>query len=186
MSNWYVIRTATRQEQKVVDGLNDLAYSRAIPLDVYLPCETRWNRLTRIKTVKLVPMLPGYLFLNIEPDHLWRVDKIEGVYQILGWSREQTVREAMDMASFVGELRAAQAAGAFDRTRISDAKRLGYVRGEKIRVCGGQFSGLIGEIVERRGNDRVKVLLELFGRPSPALIPIKHLAAQDAASKEAA
>jgi transcription antitermination factor NusG len=170
----------------VVDGLHDLGALRSIPLDVYLPCETRWNRLARVKVPKDVPMLPGYLFLNIEPEHLWRVDKLDGVYQILGWSRKESVREALHLAGFVSELRAAQAAGAFDRTQTEVSRRPKFTKGEKVRITSGQFSGFIGEIVERRGNDRVRVLLSIFGRVGPALIPAKDLETPDDASKEAA
>jgi hypothetical protein len=56
VSNWYCIRTATRQEFKVVDGLDELSRAHGIELVRYLPCETRWNRLTRVKTPK--PVLP--------------------------------------------------------------------------------------------------------------------------------
>jgi transcription antitermination factor NusG len=185
-ANWYAIRTATRQEQKVVDGLKDMARERKIPLDVYLPCETRWNRMTRIKCTKQVPMLPGYLFLNVEPDHLWRVDAVEGVHQILGWGAAQTRKDATRLVEFVAELREAEDAGVFDKTQLPANKRLKLTPGEKARVCGGQFSGFIAEIVERKGDDRVKVLMTMFGRAAPMVIPIKHLEAQDAAPKEAA
>lgn len=189
MSNWYVIRTATRQEQKVVDGLHDLAYGRSIPMDVYLPCETRWNRMTRVKTVKEVPMLPGYLFLNIEADHLWRVDKIEGVYQILGWSRAQSIGEAMAMAAFVGALRAKQAAGEFDITQAK-GRGLEIKPGEKIRVSSGSWAGWVGEIVAARGQNRVKVLLSALGAmkvPAKAAdVLIADLEPQDGVPAEAA
>lgn len=189
MSNWYVIRTATRQEQKVVDGLHDLAALRSIPLDVYLPCETRWNRLARVKVPKDVPMIPGYLFLNVEADHLWRVDKIEGVYQILGWSRAQSVKEALEMTSFVGELRAKQAAGDFDLTQAK-GRGLEIKPGEKIRVSSGSWAGWVGEIVAARGQNRVKVLLSALGAmkvPAKAAdVLIADLEPQDGVPAEAA
>jgi transcription antitermination factor NusG len=186
VSNWYAVRTATRQEHKVVDGLHDLRHEHRIPLEVYLPQETRWNRLTRVKTIKLVPMLPGYLFINVDQDHLWRVDKVEGVHQILGWGARQTVSEAMRLTDFVGELRNAQAAGLFDLTQTPAGKRPKLNKGEQVRICGGQFSGFIGQVVEKRGSDRVKLLVSIFGRVGPAIVPIKDIEAQDAAPKEAA
>lgn len=186
MSNWYVVRTATRQEQRVVDGLHDLRHEHHIPLDVYLPQETRWNRLTRVRTIKLVPMLPGYLFVNVELEHLWRVDRVEGVHQILGWARHQTLREAMDLAGFVGEMRDAQAAGLFDQTQTPAGRRPTLTKGEQVRITGGQFSGFIGEVVERRGKDRVKLLVTIFGRIGPAVVPMKDIETQDVGPKAAA
>jgi transcription antitermination factor NusG len=189
MSNWYCIRTATRQEQKVVDGLHDLASLRSIPLDVYLPCETRWNRMARVKVPKHVPMLPGYLFLNIEPDQLWRVDKLDGVYQILGWGSELTLGEALKMAKFVGTLRAKQEAGDFDLTQAK-GRGLAIEPGEKIRVSAGSWAGWVGEIVAARGHKRVKVLLSALGAmkvpPKAAEVAIADLEPQDAVPKEAA
>lgn len=186
MSNWYAVRTATRQEHKVVDGLHELRHDHRIPLEVYLPQETRWNRLARIKTIKLVPMLPGYLFVNVEQEHLWRVDKVEGVYQILGWGARQTVPEALRLAAFVSELRDAQAAGLFDLTLTPAGKRPRFAKGEQVRICGGQFSGFIGEVVEKRGEDRVKLLVSIFGRIGPVIVPTKDTETQDMAPKAAA
>lgn len=186
MAEWYVIRTATRQEQKVVDGLHDLARAHLISMDAYVPCETRWNHLTRVKTLKQVPMLPSYLFLRIAPEHLWRVDKIEGVYQILGWATRQSDKEALRLGAFVDELRTAEQAGAFDRTKGQDGVRVQIKRGEKVRVSGGQFSGFVGEILEAKGKDRVRVLLAMFGRLLPVPIRLEHLAPQEVVSKDAA
>jgi transcription antitermination factor NusG len=189
MTAWYCIRTATRQEQRVVDGLHDLAYQHRLELDVYLPCETRWNRLARVRTIKHVPMLPGYLFLRIEPDHLWRVDGLEGVYQILGWATRRTERDAARLENFVGELRAAEADGDFDKTgrnKRHPKMRHKLTHGQKVRVLDGSFAGLIGEIVALNGTDRITVLMSLFGRATPVELDAKEAEAQDKAPAEAA
>lgn len=183
---WHCIRTATRQEHKVVEALKDLARERHLTIDVYLPCETRWNHLTRVKTIKHVPMLPGYLFARVPAAQLWRVDRLDGVYQILGWNDVKVEREVKGLDAFVSELRDAEHAGLFDRTQAPANKRLKLNKGERVRVSGGQFSGFVGEIIEKRGSDRVRVLLTLFGRASPVTFPIKQLELQDAGSSEAA
>lgn len=189
MTAWYCIRTATRQEHKVVEGLHDLAYEHRLDLQAYLPCETRWNRLSKVKTIKQVPMLPGYLFVQIDAEHLWRVDKIEHVYQILGWSTHRTTTEAAKLASFVTELRTAEAEGDFNKTgRNKHHPKLRHKlsKGQRVRIVEGSFTGLIGQIVALKGTDRVRVLLSLFGREVPIELAAKEAEAQDKAPMEAA
>lgn len=188
-ANWYCIRTATRQEAKVVEGLHDLAQARRIDIDVYLPCETRWNRLTRVKTIKQVPMLPGYLFVRTDPAYLWRVDRLDGVYQILGWSTRQTALEAGRFGSFVENLRESEAAGKFDKTNRclnSGKRRHNLTLGQVVKIAEGSFAGFVAEITELSGTDRIKVLLSIFGRDTPVEIGADDVAAQDKAPAEAA
>lgn len=189
MSAWFCIRTATRQEHKVVEGLREMAALHRLALDVYLPCETRWNRLTRVKSIRLVPMLPGYMFVRIEPKHLWRVDRVESVYQILGWASRHAGKEAEQVDAFVEKLRESQASGKFDRTnrpQHSGKRRHSYKPGQSVEITEGSFMGWIGEITELSGSDRIKVLLSIFGRDTPVEIGADDVVAQDKAPAEAA
>jgi transcriptional antiterminator NusG len=187
MSNWYCIRTATRQEQKVLDGLRDLALERKIDLDVYLPCETRWNRMTKVRTTKQVPVIPGYLFLQIDAEHLWRVDKVEGVYQILGWAIRQTEAQQKKLTAFVNELREEQAAGLFDKTVKHRPKKTHDLKvGQAVRVKDGPFGGLTFNIAELCGEDRIKVLMSLFGRETPVELDAREVQPQDDVPPKAA
>lgn len=167
-ANWYAIRTATRQEHKVVEGLREMAQEHKLETDVYLPCETRWNRLGRVKKPKQVPLLAGYLFVMIDPQSLWRVEQVFGVYAVLRTSGGADRQAAIIPAEFLGDLRLAEYQGAFDLTKAKTGSAI--EKGSTVRLTGGPFSGFVGEIVELRGKDRVSVMLSLFGHQAPIVV----------------
>lgn len=184
IANWYAIRTATRQERKVVEGLREMAQEHKLEADVYLPCETRWVRHARVRSTKQVPLFPGYLFVNMAPESLWRAELVFGVYKVLRNLGGDERQAATINPEFLGDLRLAETQGAFDLTATKNP--LSYSKGESVRLTGGQFKGWVGQIMECRGKDRVAVLLTIFGRASPIVVKRDQLESQDAEPAEAA
>lgn len=162
---WYVIRTATRQEERAMRTLAEHGYG---PSAAYCPRETRWWRLGRTRTTRTVPLLPGYLFVQAEASELWRIEDLDGVHAVLRRSGQGGARLPVAIpAAFVGELRAAEAAGVFDRTRTPAGVRI--ERGAQVRIAEtSALAGWVGEIVTARRNGKVAVLLSMIGnRPMP-------------------
>lgn len=183
-ANWYAIRTATRQEHKVVEGLREMAQEHKITADVYLPCETRWVRHARVKSTKQVPLFPGYLFVHISPESLWRAERVFGVYKVLrNLGGDERQAAAID-PEFLGDLRLAETQGQLDLT--NQAKKLTFTKGEHARVMDGAYAGWIGQIVEVRGKDRVAIMLSLFGRQTLIVAKRTQLEPQHAEPAEAA
>ena len=58
------------------------------------------------------------------------------------------------------KLQEQEAAGAFDRLSPQQSLRLG----ELVRVTEGAFEDMVGRLIELSDQDRVVVLLDLFGR----------------------
>lgn len=164
---WFVVRAATRQEQRAVASLLDLkargvAHGLAVA-DVYMPAETLWRRSGRTKTTRQSPLMPGYLFVRSTPAALWIVEEADGVYAVL--RRHSTAgdrRAAVIPDAMVTELRDAEAAGAFDKTKTVAGVRV--EKGEKVRVGGNSpLAGWVGEIQGRSRDGKVKVLLSMIG-----------------------
>lgn len=160
MAEWYVIRSATRQEERVVNALAEHGLKGE---DVYLPRETRWWRLGRVRRARDCPLLPGYLFVHIAADKLWRIERLDGVHAVLRRSGAFGERQPVPVAaSFLAELHAAERAGLFDRTKTARGVRV--VKGEKVRIAEtAALAGWVGEIMAAKRNGKVAVLLSAIG-----------------------
>lgn len=173
---WYVIRTATRQEKRAVESLRETFKGRE-DFEVYLPVYVRWERLGHQKnrTQKLRPLLPGYLFAQIPNGDFLKAENSEGVSCVLRHFNEAGERRPRDIGSLlIHKLRMIEASGEFDEPDPQNATP-SLTPGQSIRVSGGQFSGLRGILVKLRPNKRASVLIEMFGRSSPAELPIAQL-----------
>lgn len=178
MTHWFVIRTATRQEQRAMASLIEARFS------CYLPTETRWRRTPTLKEKISAPRFPGYLFVECEPDDCAEILDLDGVHQFVRYVRADGVPRPMPIpAHEVEKVRAAQDAGQFDLTRPSrqEQKRLdrrakAMKRGEAVKVTDGMFTGFIGRVIEMRMSERAALVdVELFGRVISVEVATQHL-----------
>lgn len=168
---WFVVATATRQERRALEALEELGVT------AYLPCEARFVRHARTKTRRESPLLPGYLFVELEEEDevgLHAAAHADGVSRILSsGGRPRPVRTLC-----VGSLALLEALGAFDRT-LPSAGGAVVRAGSQVKVSGGPLRGRVGLVRELRGRHRALVLLEalgLFGA-GPMEVDLAHLAA---------
>lgn len=165
MTTYLIIRAATRQEPKAVRSLKEAGYN------AYCPERTVRDHLARDKTAtRQMSLFPGYLFVE-EPDpaRLHGVLEADGVHAFLWVHGSHQKRPATVTGRFVEELKAAQEAGAFDDSNPKPKWR--PKKGQRVQIAQGPFSGFSGEVMEvigAKGDARVRVLMEMFGRSSPA------------------
>ena len=162
--HWYVVRTATRQEKRAVSALGELGF------EVYCPMLTRYDRIGRLqrREERKHPLFPGYLFARIGMGLFAAAEAADGVSSIVRYTTSQNERSPCRVPSrLVAELRDAEAAGAFDKTR-SPEDEAGLKAGDLVRIKAGGWWGHNAVIVRLDGPGRVKVLHTLFGRTSEA------------------
>ncbi len=150
----FVIRAQTRREKAVVASLAELGISGYCPLETRLATHAR---RTRRETYAL---FPGYLFADFTPDDFYPVGLIEGVMEIIGKMRSTPTIDPLQ----IDALRAAEAAGAFDRTITHQTPEKTFLPGQIARVIDGPYAGWIGKVAVSKGKNRVGLLIELFGR----------------------
>lgn len=161
MTLWLILRSATRQEPKAVRSLKEAGYN------AYCPERTVRDHLARDKTAtRQMSLFPGYLFVE-EPDpaRLHGVLEADGVHAFLWVHGSHQKRPATVSGRFVEELKAAQEAGAFDDSKPKPKWK--PKKGDKVRVAQGPFSVFsceVAEIIEAKGEARIKVFMEMFGR----------------------
>jgi transcription antitermination factor NusG len=167
---WFIIRTATRQEQRAMASLIEAQFS------CYLPTETRWRRTPKVKEKASYPLLAGYLMVDCEPTECSDILKLDGVHQFVRYMRSDGEPAPMPIpVAEVMKLKARQDAGEFDLTRPSarerkrlEARAKAMKRGAAVLLTDGPFAGFIGKVIEMRASDRAALVgVEAFGRVIP-------------------
>lgn len=155
---YLIIRAATRQEPKAVRSLKEAGYN------AYCPERTVWNRLSRDKDAKRqMALFPGYVFVEEPEDSAMHgILEADGVHSFLWVHGEWQKRPATVPARMVEELIEAQEAGAFDDTRPKPKWR--PKKGDRVQIAKGPFSGFLAEVMEARGEKRLRLFVEMFGK----------------------
>jgi transcriptional antiterminator RfaH len=151
-SAWIVVNTQQHREQIALENLDRQAFSAYCPM-----MRTRVRHARRTQEV-LRPLFPGYLFVHVNADvQRWR--------PILSTYGVRTVVCCGDRPSFLDDgfvegLRAREIDGAI----VRPASR--YEPGQRVKMAGGAFDGLIATILEMDEKDRLVVLMDLLNRPT--------------------
>jgi transcriptional antiterminator RfaH len=163
MTQWLLLHSKAFKEEFLWREIN------ARQIECYLPRlhVTPVNPRSR----KIVPYFPGYLFVQLEPDHQ-AVNSLRWLPGATGWVHfgEQiaSVPEAIvsGIRRHVDALNAEQARG---------AER--FTRGERLEILGGPFEGFEAIFDTRlSGRDRVRVLIQLVhAQQLPAVISARLL-----------
>lgn len=143
--HWYAVRTATRQERKAAEALQEAG------LEVYAPQERRLAVLPRKdgETAVTGPLIKGWIFARGTCQQMQEAEALEGVSSVASYRDKQgrlipAPLNAQDRA-LLAIIRELEAKGEFDRTRV---KRYTPTAGEQVRVTKGPFGGYIGKVVE--------------------------------------
>lgn len=151
---WYILRTATRQETRASESLTELK------VEHYLPLETVKRKLSRREVVCARALFPGYLFARI-PDELFHVAvSADGVHAAVHKTLSAGERVPCCVShALVAALVEAENNGEFDRTKTPP---MGV--GDPVRITEGPFAGRVGEILKIKSGQRIKLLLEGYGK----------------------
>lgn len=171
-NTWYVVETRAKSERL---ARNEIA---KLGLDAYLPEYQieRFNRRKRVTIVNTLCHFPRYLFVEMDVARdTSRVLACRGVADILpGIPMAPQPVPAKDVL----DLRTAQAAHLFDdtdkarrlrgetvkNTLAATRKRLS---GERVRIMDGPFTGHRGDVDAVHSLERLRVIIDIFGRPTP-------------------
>lgn len=161
---WYVVRTVTRMEAKIIEEIGEIA--KDLPeghLSAYSPMETRMKdkragRVVKREAVKL-PIMPGYIFARFQTDGCYHLVKaVNGVLGFLGERPDKLPWSLPD--GEVSRFRIAEASGLYDFT----PHRKTYAKNDPLRVCRGPFIGYKAKYLSERPGDRIEVLMQALKR----------------------
>lgn len=148
---WYAVHTRSRFEQKVHDGI----YGKSI--EVFLPrIQVMSRRKDRRKKI-LVPLIPGYVFVNtaLDPEEYLEILKTVGVVRIIGFKGKPVPARDEEISSLM----------ILDGTDRTVHNRAYMQKGDMVMIMEGPLKGLVGFYLRHKGqSDKVVVSVELLHR----------------------
>jgi transcriptional antiterminator NusG len=162
---WYVVRTVPGYEESVRRALLQRIRQQHVEDrfgDVLVPTEAVVETRRGKRHVARRVRMPGYLFVEMEMDEqLWWV--VRGTRKVIGFVGDRTPLEVPETQ--IREIREAIVAEPKPSVR--------FEVGAVVRVLEGPFASYTGEVVEAHpAKQRVKVLIPVFGRPTPVELDV--------------
>jgi transcription antitermination factor NusG len=178
---WFAVRVKAGSGDAVFADLREAGY------DVYQP-RRRYDRFNRRKNVTVEwsePLLPGYLFVvhprpDAPVDDWTEVRAVKGVVGPLGSENgplriPPAVIEAIITAEFESAYdETAAGKRARGETKSAELERR-FVAGRKFLINEGPFASFLAEAESITHDERVKALVEIFGRLTPVEFDPKQL-----------
>jgi len=147
---WIVINTRPHAEHTALENLQRQAF------DVYCPMLRKRRSHARSVITVLRPLFPGYLFARpSRKARRWR--SILSTYGVRSVVRAGEEPICIDHG-FIASLKAREVEGAIARPASP------YEVGQKVRITGGPFDGIVTTIIDLDEEERVVVLLEVLKR----------------------
>lgn len=144
--HWYAVQTYPRHEKRVHEDL------RIRNIECFLPLyETvhRWRNGCKARVE--LPLFPGYIFVEIDPQERFRVLEIPGTLSVVGSQREPWPVPDSE----ISYLR--------DNLHLHMFEPHAYMAvGQRVRITGGPLVNLTGFLVRKSRGLRVVLALDLI------------------------
>jgi transcriptional antiterminator RfaH len=158
---WYALRISPGAHRKVSDAMAERK------LEAYAPMETYWHRTQFRKTRQERPLLPGYLFAQVDEAGLSIAAHLPSVICAISFG----AGPAVIPPRFIETLRTAESAGRFNYTKDKRAEKArDYRPGQPVKIVAGPLAGHNATILKVLGATNVKLIYRLFGRDGEATI----------------
>jgi transcriptional antiterminator RfaH len=148
---WGVINTHPHKETLAIENLQRQNFQ------TYCPHIKKRIKHARREQDVLRPLFPSYVFVQFDTTtHRWRsILSTFGVRTLISCGE----RLSFLHDDFIASLRACEVDGAIVRPQSP------YTVGQKVKVSGGPFDGVVATIIEMSEKDRLVVLMNLLNRP---------------------
>jgi transcription termination/antitermination protein NusG len=161
---WYIAKTMTGQENKVVKALRERVvnlHCSEFFADILSPEETVISNVGGKKRKLKKKFFPGYVLIKMNMnDKTWHLvkdtDKITG---FIGGTKDKPQPITDEEAAFMTN----QAEDGFKRSRTT----VEFVEGESVKVIEGPFTSFVGTVESVGDKGKLKVSVSIFGRPTP-------------------
>lgn len=144
--DWYAVYTVVRHEKVVHQYLTDQGVTSFLPL---MEVVNRWK--DRKKKLAL-PLFPGYLFVHTDLEDKLSILKTRGVVRILGFNGNPY---PVPYGQIENIQKLVSSNLSFDPYKY-------FISGKEVIVVKGPLEGAKGKIIERRGNYRLILAVDLI------------------------
>jgi len=147
---WFVVHAQPKNEMRAVANLDRQGFQ------TFCPCVRHTVRHARKSTLTLLPLFPGYVFVQIDVSvDQWRsINGTRGVIRLIT-NGDDPVPVPVGIVEDIK--RRISPDGAMDWTSSLKV-------GDQIKISDGPFAKLIGTLEKLDASGRVRVLLDLLGR----------------------
>lgn len=156
---WYAVYTVTRHEKVVNSTLAEKNIESFLPLREVI---SQWK--DRKKKVQL-PLFPGYLFIYIFFKDRWGVLNTPSVVRILGMNGNPIPVPVEQIEAIKSLLDSKQKYEPYPY----------FPEGREVLVIQGPFQGIRGRILERRGQYRLILSVDIIHRSIAVEVDIKDI-----------
>tara|TARA_B100000678_G_scaffold86155_1_gene71710 strand:+ start:149 stop:679 length:531 start_codon:yes stop_codon:yes gene_type:complete len=163
--NWYSLRVMSGKEEKIKSSIfRELEYEPDIAKsieDILIPTENVVHIKNGKKLVKQKVFFPGYILLkmtmNIQTKFF--IENIDGVMSFVGPKASPQSLNDDEIKRIVGSIDG-------DDTTVHDIE-IPFKVGDSVKVIDGPFKDFDGLVQEINDRNRIKVNVNIFGRPTP-------------------
>ena len=146
MKKWFILYTKPNQEIKVADQLKEMN------INCFCPTVTVVKNYSDRKKKMLKPLLPSYVFVNIEEAKRNDVFLAFGIVRYMFWLGKPAIVRESEI-----ELMKQYLNGIYHSVSLTK-----FTRGQLYKISEGLFSGKIGKVVETQRN-KIKLELQSLG-----------------------
>ncbi|MEC7919164.1 MAG: transcription termination/antitermination protein NusG [Candidatus Neomarinimicrobiota bacterium] len=164
--NWYSLRVMSGKEEKIKDSIfRELAYEKEIAEnveDILIPTENVVDIKNGKKHVKKKVFFPGYILLKMEMNNETKffIEGIDGVMSFVGPKGSPQSLNDAEIKRIVGSFDP-------DDDSVDEIEEIPFKVGDSVKVTDGPFKDFNGLIQEINDRNRIKVNVNIFGRPTP-------------------
>ena len=169
---WYIIHTYSGFEQKVKEAIRERAKARGLDhlvSDVLVPTETVEEMVKGERKLSHRKFYPGYVLVKMElTDDSWHL--VKDTPKVTGFvgSKDEPVAIPEEEAEKI----IAQMKEGLERPK----PKIRFETGDKVQVTDGPFANFTGVVDEvRPDRGRVRVMISVFGRPTPVELEFTQL-----------
>ena len=169
---WYIIHTYSGFEQKVKNAIMERARARGLEHlveQVLVPTETVEEMVKGERKLSSRKFYPGYVLVHMElTDDSWHLVKdTPKVTGFVGSKTEPVAIPDEDAEKIINQM----------QEGIAKPKpKIQFELGDKVQVTDGPFTNFTGVVDEvRPDRGRVKVMISVFGRPTPVELEFTQL-----------
>ena len=163
--NWYSLRVISGKEEKIKDSIfRELEYAPQIAEDIeeiLIPTENVVEIKKGKKQVKKKVFFPGYVLVKMvmNNENKFFIENIDGVMSFVGTKENPQPLKSHEIDRLIGSIDS-------EDSDIIDIE-IPFKVGDSVRVIDGPFKDFDGLIQEVNDKNRIKVNVNIFGRPTP-------------------
>lgn len=157
---WFAIYTKSRNEKKVFARLIEAG------IEAYLPQQKILKQWSDRKKWVEEPLFRSYLFVQISQEDYYKVLSIIGVVKYISFEGRAVIvpdQQILAIKQFLNNE---------EDVLLSDES---FKIGNKVEIFRGALKGLMGNLVELKGKQKVKIEIESIGQSIVLTIPKSYL-----------